>query len=240
MRFGETMIRLRNLLVCLATVAAASSAAAAASPSVNLEFVGVAQSSTGSFVALRSGPETSTHWTRVGGRFAGYQVVRYDVGSEVVILTDGVSTVELALRVAKVAEAREGAGGWSNPSVRRNLRLLAHAACQHFWETATIEAVAVDFVGPDRALHRVEPVSGEDYATLRFRLRSDGTVAVTDASGASVPVELPDRGAIAVTVGTTLAEVGRRLGLSEAHLAALNPDFPGAPPAGAPHLVRLW
>ncbi len=176
------------------------------------ELVGVMQDSTGSYAALRSGPARPGVWMREGARFGEFVVAQIDEHRGVVTLRAGASSVELALPTSRVqsshsSEAHRGASvtaelAASTPAVRRNLRALTSAAWQHFWDTETTRATTADFVGPDRALHRVEAAAGEDYASVSFALNADGSVSVVGADGAPIPPATSGAVSILVSAGT--------------------------------------
>ena len=85
----------------------------------------------------------------------------------------------------------------------------------------------------------VESVAGEDYAALRFALGADGSVSVVGPEG--VPISAARNGPVSIflTAGTKIDTVSRRLGVSLARLAELNPDFEAETPAGAMRSVRI-
>ncbi len=204
-----------------------------------VEFVGVARSQAGDSVALRASPTAPAIWRRVGEPFGDYVVTRYDAAAETVTLTAGATQWSLALRQARVRRAGDSAMDWTADGVPQNLRRLTHAAYQHCWDAGVVTARAADFVGPDRALQRIESIAGEEYAPLVFELGAEGGMRITDGEGRALSLANGDAVVIVVAHGTTLAEVSRRLNVPEATLSALNPAWAEEVTPSATRAVRV-
>jgi len=119
-------------------------------------------------VALRSPSAGRASWVYVGGTFEGFIVRSYDAASDMVVVAKGGAQFRVRMADSRVQPGKSDLPAPQRRRILDNLRRLGAAADQFYLENGVTRATYDQLVGPEKYLHQIVPVDGEDYRTIDF------------------------------------------------------------------------